>query len=261
MAYIGWATNVNKVILDSTTITVGDGATVQDALETGGQKKSRLVSATPADRYQVTMLFNCVDKGVDHDGAWVGDNYTEYERFMRWFKYRHCYGVNPFKFPAILINSNQQRSASTEELEHITNRIENGDLTAELPDYEYYRITSAAEGSKTGHDQQISMTWETVATGAFSIPDNEVTVMTIAAENGYVDILLSASPTEEPTENTWTVMLSAAGDEFEQETVTHCVFDGDTTVRLYFEKKTKAGIYTVRIDGFQSSFEVQTTNE
>lgn len=260
MAYIGWATNVNKIILDSTSITVGDGATVKDTLETGGQSKSRLVCANPADKFSVTMLFDCDNKNVDHFGNWVGDGFTELERFYTWLKYRHCYGANPFQFPAILINSNRQDGYSTEEVEHIINRIANGDTEATLPDYDYYRITSAVEGTKTGHDMQVTMTWETYATGAFTIPDDTSAINELRAENGYVDVVLTSSPLTEPTVNTWTLYITPPLGTEETEEVQYCVFDGDVTARLFFEKKTTpAGTYTARIGDFQKTFEV--TNE
>lgn len=46
--FIGWPLNVKQEILDSTNITVGDGAVVEDALESGGQKKRRVVNASPS---------------------------------------------------------------------------------------------------------------------------------------------------------------------------------------------------------------------
>ena len=148
--YIGWATNVNKDILDSTPITVGEGATVKDNLEAGGPPKERVTNANPPDKYKVTMNFDCVTKG--------SDGLTELERFWVWYKYRHCYGTNPFLFPAILINSNRQTGYSQEDIEYITQRIVHGDPTAKLPDNEYYKISSAVEGSKSGNDLQVSMT-------------------------------------------------------------------------------------------------------
>lgn len=257
MAYVGWATNVNKIILDSTTITVGEGATIQDSLETGGQKKSRLVSANPSDKFSVTMAFNCVEKDVDGDGKWVGDGLTEYERFMAWFKYQHCYGTNPFMFPAILINSNRQQGMSQEDVEHVINRIANGDTTAKLPDYEYYRITSTAEGSKSGLHQQVTMTWETYATGAFTIPDDISAINNITAENGCVDVVLTSAPSTEPTIDTWTLMITPPGGAEAQEQVLFCVFDGDLTAKLYFGKKTgTVGTYIARIGDFTASFTV-----
>lgn len=241
--YIGWATNVNKNILDSTGITVGEGATVEDSLETGGQKKKRLARATPSDKYSVTQKFDCITKGTD--------GYTEVERFWAWYKYRHCYGVNPFSFPAILINSNRQQGNSQEEYENILARIRNGDPTAKLPDNEYYVITSAAEGNKVGNDIEIKMTWETYATGAFTIPDDTTTVDHIMAHNGYVDIILTNTPQTEPASNTWPMTINGFS-----ETVTYSNFDGNVTETYYFESKITPGTYTVTISGKSSSFTV-----
>ena len=145
----------------------------------GGQKKKRLVSANPPDKYNVTMAFNCVEKG--------NDGLTELERFYAWYKYQHRYGVNPFIFPAILINSNRQQGMSQEDVDYIVSRIAHGDPTAKLPDNEYYIITSAIEGSKSGNHLEISMTWETYATGAFTIPEDASEVDHIIAQNGYVE--------------------------------------------------------------------------
>lgn len=241
--YIGWATNVNKDILDSTSITVGEGATVEDSLETGGQKKKRLARATPSDKYSVTQKFDCITKGTD--------GYTEVERFWIWYKYVHCYGVNPFSFPAILINSNRQQGNSQEEYENILARIRNGDPTAKLPDNEYYVISNATEGNKVGNDIEIKMTWETYATGAFTIPDDESEIDHITAHNGYVDIVQTSTPTVEPTSETWVVNINSA-----QETILACVFDGDVTTRYYFTPKTTAGTYVVTIAGKLSTFTV-----
>lgn len=241
--YIGWATNVNKKILDSTSISVGNGATVEDSLETGGQKKKRLVCANPPDKYSVTMEFECDTK--------ESDGLTEYERFMAWYKWQHCYGVNPFVFPAILINSNRQLGFSQEEIEDIQARILNGDPTAQMPDEEYYQITSAVDGSKSGHHQQVTMTWETYATGAFTIPDDGVAVQNIEAENGYVDIILTGTPTSEPTKNTWELQIDG-----NVTVVNYCVFDGDITVRYYFTPLTSIGTHTATIGDFEDEFEV-----
>lgn len=241
--YIGWATNVNKEIIDSTTISVGNGATVEDSIETGGQKKKRLVSANPPDKYNVTMAFEFVTKGAD--------GLTELERFYAWYKYRHCYGVNPFLFPAILINSNRQQGMSQEDVDYIVARIAHGDPNAKLPDNEYYVITSAIEGSKSGNHLEISMTWETYATGAFTISAETSTVDHIVAENGYVDVYLTSTPSSEPTPNTWELKINDTVT-----TVDYCYFDGDLTARLYFEEETTAGTYTVDVSGKTSTFVV-----
>ena len=248
--YIGWATNVNKIILDSTNITVGENATVKDTLETGGKKRTRLTCANPSDKYAVTMTFNFVDK--DDEGL------TELDRFYTWYKWRHKYGVNPFQFPAILINSNREQGYSTETVEHITQRILNGDDSLPLPDYEYYCITSAVEGSKSGHDLQLRMTWETYATDAFVIADDLSAIDHIKAENGFVDVVLTSTPTTEPSKDTWQVYITALGSLEELETINICIFDGSVTARLFFDKKTTLGTYIVRVGDFSTTFIVES---
>lgn len=228
-----WATNVNKIILDSTSITVGNGATITDNLE-NGLKRRRVACSTPPDSYKVVMSFECDEKGTD--------GYTELERFYKWYKYTHRYGTNPFLFPAILINSNRQIGMSREEYESILTRIANHDPTAHLPDEEYYIITSAIEGSKSGSHLQISMTWETYATNEFTITTDYPVIDHIEPHNGYVDIVMTKTPEVEPTKNSYTLKIDNA-----DKTVTACYFDGDRTIRYYFEALTTPGTHTATV--------------
>lgn len=241
MAYIGWATNVNKIILDSTSVTVGENAAIQDSLETGGQKKKRLVRENVPDKYSVTMKFDFTEESKDSNGL------TELDRFWVWYKWVHCYGVNPFRFPAILLNSNRQTGWGDEEREHMANRQQVS--VEDIPDYEYYTITSAAEGSKSGTDCQITMTWETYATGVIQVEDDESVIDHISAENGYVDVVLTSIPGTEPTDTTWTLYIDDS-----QKTITGCIFDGDVTTRLFFEKLSTGTVHTARILTFTSQF-------
>lgn len=251
MAYIGWANNVNKIILDSTNVTVGEGAVVQDSTESGGQKKSRLTCANPPDKFSVTMKFSFAEDSKDANGR------TEVDRFWTWLKWVHRYGVNPFMFPAILINSNRQQGYSQEDIEHIIKRIENGDPTAKLPDNEYYKITSAANGEKSGTDQQITMTWETFATGVISVPDTTAEVNRISAENGKVDIFLTSIPDTEPTIDTWTLYITPPLGTKTEETKNFFYYDGIATATLYFDEKTVEGTYIVEVDGKTDTFIVE----
>lgn len=255
--YIGWAVNVNKLVLDSSNVTVGEGATVKDALESGGQSKSRLSCASPADKFSVTMAFSFAEESKDSSGL------TELDRFWTWYKYQHCYGVNPFQFPAILINSNRQTGNSYEDRGYIAARLNNTQhpqvpyTEADIPDFEYYKITSAVNGSKSGTDLSVNMTWETYATGAFTIPDEESTINSITAHNGYVDVVLTSTPSSEPTTDTWTVYVEDPMHTQTQLTINNCVFDGDVTARLYFDERTQTGTYKVTIGDFSSTFTVE----
>jgi len=246
MKYIGFATNVNKIIIDSTNVTVGEGAVITDNIENSSYKRTRLTSANPSDKYSVTMSFSFLEESKDSSGL------TEIERFWRWYKWEHCYGVNPFKFPAILINSNRDQGHSVEDRWYIAHQMGEQFTEADVPDFEYYKITSAVQGQKSGTDLLVNMTWETVATGIITIPDEVSEIDHIETDNGYVDVILTETPSTEPTPLTWDVFINGT-----QETITNCVFDGDLAARLFFQKKTAAGVYEVSVDNFTGSFLVE----
>ena len=97
------------------------------------------------------------------------------------------------------------------------------------------------------------MTWETYATNSFTIPDETSEIDRIEAQNGYLDVILTATPQSEPTANTWEVKVKKdSGDKITQ-TISFCSFDGDVTARLYFTPKTASGTYTLYIDDFESN--------
>ena len=250
MAFITWATNVNKIIEDSTNVIVGEGGAQHDTLEAPGIKKSRTTCSNPPDKFAVTMNFNFVERGAD--------GLTEIERFYSWYKWKHCYGTNPFKFPAILINSNRQIGSSVEERTYQANAINNQQhpevpvTPDDIPQYEYYKITSAVDSSKSGNDQQVKMTWETYATGIISIPDDTVEVDKITPANGEVSILLTDTPQLEPDINTYSLAING-----EPEPVTGFMYDGAVNVTLFFDKKSAPGVYEVEVDGKTGSFEVR----
>lgn len=241
MAYISWATNVNKIILDSTTIKVGDGAVAKDDLESGGIKRSRLVSANPPDVYSVTMAFDFVEKGLD--------GLTELERFFTWYKWVHKYGVNPFRFPAILINSNRQKGFSQEDVSYLAHQRHVEE--SEIPDYEYYCITSAVEGQKSGNSLSVTMTWETYATGVIVIPEPQCDIDKIEAENGLVTVFMTSTPTLEPTPLTWKLYIDG-----QRKTVNNCIFDGEDIAYLYFDEVQESGVHTAKIENHRAQFEV-----
>ena len=187
MSYIQWAANVNKIISDQTSLSIGEGAIQQETLASGGIKKSRLTCSNPPDKYSVVMAFNFVEK--DSNG------FTECDRFWAWYKGKHKYGMNPFEFPAILLNTNRQQGYSVEEQSYI-NR--NG-IQQNIPQTEYYCITSALEGSKSGNAIEIRMTWETYATGVITIPDDEYEIDRIEPYADRVDVILTSQPSTPPS--------------------------------------------------------------
>ena len=231
--YIGWPTNVNKIILDSTTVTVGENAVITDSMETGGIKKRRLKCANPPDKFQVTMEFDFSKK--DSNGL------TELDRFYTWYKWVHEYGINPFEFPAILINSNRQEGYAQSEIS-----------SDNVPDYEHYIITSAIEGNKSGLSQQIKMTWETFSTDVISIPEETPTISRIEAENGCVKVIYTATPSTEPTSQSYTLKINTVDT-----LINASVFDGDVTAYVYFPLIATPGTYVAEINSFEDTFVVE----
>lgn len=240
MSYCGWPNHVNKIILDSTTITVGEGATVHEGLESGGLEKTRLICSNPPDKYNVTMAFDFSEKKYN--------GYTELDLFWAWYKTVHKFGTVPFQFPAILLNSNRQEGYSQEDIGY-----------GNIPRTEYYCITSPVEGIKSGLSQQITMTWATYATGVMQAKEEDFGVDHIEAENGQVKVVLTATssdPSYEPDSSTWAVFCTPPSGVPYQLTITNCIFDGTATAILFFDEITDGGTYRIRIGNKTSDFVV-----
>lgn len=187
MAYIGWANNVNKKILDSTGVTVGEGAAVTTKVEKG-RKRTRLSMSNAPDKFSVTMSFcylnnkryNSVTKQYED----CENELSELDRFYTWLKYYHKFGTNPFQFPSIIISSHQKEAGR--------------DTT------EWYKITSATQGKKSGEHMSITMTWETDINGIINVvnPDkavSDIIVEGIVGTTGRVKLLFDEIPVLEPT--------------------------------------------------------------
>lgn len=248
MAYCGWAYNVNKWILDVTKVTVGDGASVTDEIESGGLKKRRVTCSNPPDKYSVTMEFDFAEK--------QSNGYTELENFWAWYKTVHKFGTVPFEFPAILINSNRQQGYAQDDLAHIQERIAHHLPIPEdeIPRTEYYCITSALEGSKSGNSLQITMTWETYATGTVQVPDEAHEIDHVEAYNGQAQVFLTTPPAVYiPDASTWPVTYESSTGDYGTLSITGCIFDGNVTAVLFFDKFQTPATYTVSVNGIAAA--------
>ena len=179
---IGWATGVNKKVLDSTSITVGDKAYVEDSGDTSSFSERRLTSLYSPDSYNVVMEFDWLTK--DENGK------SELDRFVDWYKYRHKRGVNPFEFPAIS-NFNILGSIKTC----------------------YYRITSSLSMQKSGYCMKVTMTWQEYYSGVIEVPDVDVSVNSVEIYVGdsqcKAHITFSQSFDTEPTEGSYPLFISS----------------------------------------------------
>lgn len=222
-SFIGWASHVNRVILSQTTFTVGEGATKTDELE-GGGKRTRLKGAFCADKYSVVMEFNCDEKVTYAQGGTVYQlNKTELQLFWEWYKYKHQYGTVPFEFPKIIYSP--QSGIKSQDDEYANTQVE------------FYKITSAVEGTKSGHYMQVKMTWESVYGGVISIPNQKPGISKLYAYKNHIDVYFSAIAKTEPTSSNFRItetVVSDSGKTSKDVAITGFYFDGVSVARLYY---------------------------
>ena len=222
--YIGWPVGVKRVILDSTTLTFGENALKKDELESGGKRTRQKGNYVP-DTYSVTMSFDWLHH-VFINGVDTGK--TEFQLFMEWYEYRHKYGEVPFEFPSIIYSKN------TGIL--IYDTVDKG-----IKSVEFYRITSAVQGAKSGEHVQVTMTWETVYGGTVSIATSLPAVVGISATKKFVDVLFSDVSETAPVSSQFTVYL---GDNVL--TKTGFYYDNEKTIRIYYDE-IQSGIVSIAI--------------
>lgn len=214
--YIGWPTDVNRIILDSTSISFGENALKSDELESGLKRTLLKGSFTP-DKYSVTMSFDWV-KQISGRGR------TEFELFTEWYKYKHKYGSVPFEFPKILLASNTG-IAIYDDVEKREGQVE------------YYKITSAVQGKKSGEEVEVTMTWENVYTGVVSIDTPLPEAVGIQATPKYVDVFFSAVSDTAPVHEQFAVSIGGASV-----TLSGFCYDGSRTVRLYYPEVSHGSV-------------------
>jgi len=217
--YTGWPTGVNRIIEDSSNITLGENALKNDELE-NGLKRSRKRGAFCPDKFSVKMRFNWVDEVIINN---QNTHKTEYNLFTDWYKYIHKYGSVPFEFPKILY------SQDTGIL--IYDTVENGPINVE-----YYKITSAVPGNKSGDDIVVDTTWEAVYGGIVDIATQTPLVLGCSAKADYIDIEFSALGTTAPTSQMFTVYSgSTEGSTDNTVTIKGFYYDNANTVRIYYD--------------------------
>ena len=147
---LGWPVNVNQIIIDSTTLDLGEG-TVEQEMQ-NGKTETWLKSSCIPETINVTMDFDFFEK--DENGL------TEFDRFTRWFKFKHKYGTVPFEFPTI----------------YKTGR--------EITSYSTYKIKGSPKFSKRGLAQRASMVWTEDFKEFVNIPNKKCDFYIIIVSGG-----------------------------------------------------------------------------
>lgn len=180
MKTIGWATNVNDRIIEETTISIGENGFVEDK-ESNGYEERRLTALAIPDTFNVVMDFDWGGQGSEYQYPADPDGTTEYDRFVKWYKFVHKRGSNPFWFPCIT--------------KHSVDNMRNYDKAGMC----LYKITSALSPQKSGYSMRISMTWKEVYSGIIEVPIQHDTIDHITASLSNLNVHFVSLPQTVPT--------------------------------------------------------------
>lgn len=186
METVGWPINVNDKILDATTISIGESGFIEDA-SSNGFKYRRATSLASTDKYNVTMDFDWLEKDAN--------NLSEFDRFVRWYKYKHQYGANPFWFDSIARFSI------------------NGPLYDDSGNIVQckYKIAGPLNCQKSGFSMRVTMPWEEVYAGVVNIADEIPVLDHLEAKNGEIVMIYTQPLTYTPTPDSLTFSYAPAG--------------------------------------------------
>lgn len=225
MNVIGWPNNVNQKILSDTGITIGDGGFIEDQNANGWQDR-RLTALAIPDSFQVTMDF---DWGGD-DALFPRDldGFSEYDRFMRWYKYSHKRGSNPFWFPCIT--------------KHPVSNL----LEIDTSKMCLYKITSSLSVKDMGLTSRITMTWKEVYSGIIEVPEQELLIDRLKPHADYTEVVFNDIPDNQPIFSDFEFYYQKEGEELAQRQLIKMSGNGKTFNIYYLPLKT--GNYSITVN-------------
>lgn len=225
MKTIGWPNNVNMHILSETSITTGEGGTVEDS-SSNGFKNRRATSLVTPRKYNVTMDFDWGGAGSEFQFPKDEYGFTEYDRFERWFQFQHQKGTNPFWFPCIT-----KQSIDNLRPEEQTKMC-------------LYKITSSLNESQSGFSQRITMTWEEVYSGIINIESQNEEAESVSGLNGKAKLVLNVIPSMVPQVTELTVESTTNNKDFTIIPINE-VSCKNNVVSILYDKITEPGNYTI----------------
>jgi len=224
---ISWADNVNQKIIDSTQITIGEGGYIEDKSSNGVVSERRLSTLASPDTFNVVMDFDFAE--LDANG------YSEFDRFINWYKYVHKRGTIPFKFPAI----------TRFGIDGPRNPVNPFTGEEQLC---WYKITSAAKPQKSGLAMRCSMTWVEVYSGpGITVIPSTLAMDRMIVQNGHIQMFFNHKPAEPVSEEAFTLEYKLTTDaDYTEAAITHMVVDGN---RYLFDfDDLEDGTYFVRLN-------------
>lgn len=230
MEIISWARNVNRIVTDESSISVGQGAVVSDQSENGSEM-SRLTGSGTPERYQVTMFFS----NSATDSFYLNNGKTEWQAFLDWFKYESCMGTKPFYFHHLSDPNN-----TTPQVYKIsTNGIPTGS-----PNGEYIKCT---------------MQWIQIFNGFITIPVSSDVGDSISVVDGQIDFRFTEEPNEIPKKEDFYASYQISNNgvlgSASELVIEQMDWDGYKTCILYFQNLENAGLYHVTVNYKDSALE------
>lgn len=229
---ISWAQNVNKKILDSTQITIGEGGYVEDKSANGEFEERRLTSLAVPDTFNVVMDFNWLEK--DEYGQ------SEFDRFVNWYKYVHKRGTKPFWFDTI----------TDFDINGAINKI--NPVTKEESKCQY-KITSSLKPVKSGFCYRVTMTWKEVYSGAgILVQQNEIVPDRMTVDNGHIQLYFNHKPIVDPdhpapSKEDFKLYIKEVNEtEYLLENITSVELDGSCE-NIYFNEIENPGTYFIKV--------------
>lgn len=221
MKYINWAANVNQKVLDSTDFEIGASGYSESKSESGNFSERSLTSIIGIDTYNVVMDFDWLVKDENGD--------SEFTRFVKWYKYNHKRGINPFWFPSISDFSQTQSMKNC-----------------------LYKITSSLKPKKSGYSYRVSMTWEEVYSGIIDVNLSELEIDHIIIESdGRIEIVYTGDIQTEQTLTSHYLEYRTGNSSEWKKVVFTDLFQEDSSLFYYFDKvcTDTSSIYYFRLDG------------
>lgn len=227
MEVTGWPNNVNNKILIETTITEGDGGTAEDSMS-NGFKARRATSLVTPRKYNVKMDFDWGGAGSEFQFPVDEHGLTEYDRFIRWYKFQHQKGTRPFWFPCITKDS--------------IDNLQPSDKSGMC----LYQITSSLQEQVSGYSMSITMTWEEIYSGILTIPAQSYELKSVVGKNGKATVTFTDIPSTVPLPTDFTVTCVINNDLIRELPISSVTGKNDTA-SLKFETVVFTGEAEVTI--------------
>lgn len=219
MEIIDWASGVNRIIESSSFVSIGNNAVQSDKSE-NGTEQTRLLNLAAPDIWTVSMTFS----NSNEDSFYLNHGITEWQSFIKWFKFNTLYGTKPFHFASI------------------------DDPTGK--EHAVYKITPSGfpKGVFQGTVVKCSMQWKRIYNSFVTFNTPAAITDDIDVTNGQIDVRFVSEPDSDPSIDDFTVLYGLFDKTVLQQLVIDGIdYDGSKSVILYFQEIADPGTYKIQV--------------